>query len=135
MLYNSVKFRGISRNSVTFFMYGIPYIFKKTHLKAMYSLGADVVWSYVPHSPPSICRFFWFIMYIPMVHDKFFALKIEIQYKCSTFLARFGIWRSFAKNLICVSRPGGKSKRMLVHRTYTCRVGCSDFDFFSHFEE
>jgi hypothetical protein len=98
-----VKFRGISRNSVTFFMYGIPYISKKTHLKAMYSLGATVVWSYVPHSPPSICRFFWFIMYIPTVHDKFFALKIEIQYNCSTLLARFGIWRSFTKNLsLCV---------------------------------
>ncbi len=26
------------------------------------------------------------------------------------------------KILICVSRPRGKSKRMLVHRTYTCRV-------------
>ncbi len=29
--------------------------------------------------------FFWFVMYIPTVHDKFFALKIEIQYNCSTF--------------------------------------------------
>ena len=38
-------------------------------------------------------------MYIPTVHDKFFALKIEIQYNCSTF-----------------NRPRGKSKRILVHR-------------------
>jgi hypothetical protein len=31
--HNFVKFRGISRNSVTFFMYGIPYISKETHKK------------------------------------------------------------------------------------------------------
>jgi hypothetical protein len=37
MSYNSVKFRGISWNSVTFFMYGIPYISKETHIK-VYSM-------------------------------------------------------------------------------------------------
>jgi hypothetical protein len=148
----------------------------------MYSSGADIVWSHVPHSPPSICIhiyllyciesyrhiywlqlrkgwglvkgrgvrgikmdhdkrtffrfftylwvftnlyflwFFWFIMYIPTVHDKFFALKIEIQYNCSTFLARLEYGGASPKILICVSRPRGNSKRMLVYCTYTCRV-------------
>jgi hypothetical protein len=78
--YNSVKFRGISQNYVTFYMYGIPYISKKTKIKV--SSVFFVI--------------FWFRMYIPTVHDKFSVLKIEIQYNLLKinflFKGEFGIW-------------------------------------------
>ncbi len=56
MLYNSVKFCGISRNSVTFFMYGIPYISKETHIKVYSILRVpeclSLRWNWVPPRPP-----------------------------------------------------------------------------------
>jgi hypothetical protein len=74
--FRDVQFRGISRNSVTFFMYGIPYISKKTHIKVPNRTGYPTSTTY--------CT----------LHDKFLALKIEIQYNLFSFLNFFkgGIW-------------------------------------------
>jgi hypothetical protein len=44
--YNSMKFRGISRNSVTFFMYGILYISNDTHVKVSSNFLVEKVHTY-----------------------------------------------------------------------------------------
>ena len=53
--YNSMKFRWISRNSVTFFMYVIPYISKEAQIKISGRILADFYQKQAEKGPQKIC--------------------------------------------------------------------------------